>query len=184
MSIATTPRNCCTDPVGEGRIGWAEHEERLARVYAARTGAELRAAVGRLLEAARRGTNVRATEPRCQHPTARPAGDAQQGASDGPNRGSGPQRVNVTLGAVVLDLRDLPRGCQLDVVANTTLGKVEVYVSPGTRLIDTGTAWLGKRSTVRPIAADLCRVSGSSPMHRSSGSAGHSVLGHVRVTIG
>jgi len=99
-----------------------------------------------------------------------------------PEPGAGPQRINVTLGAVFLDLRDLPRGCQVDVVANTTLGKVEVYLSPDTRLIDTGTAWLGKRATVgrsrRSVPAR--RLSADAPVVRLSG---HSVLGHVRVTI-
>jgi hypothetical protein len=99
-----------------------------------------------------------------------------------PEPGAGPQRINVTLGAVVLDLRDLPRGCQLDVVANTTLGKVEVYLSPDTRLIDMGTAWLGKRSAVdgshRPVP--MQRLAPDAPVIRLSG---HSVLGHVRVTI-
>jgi len=99
-----------------------------------------------------------------------------------PEPGVEPQRINVTLGAVVLDLRDLPRGCQLDVVANTTLGKVEVYLSPDTRLIDMGTAWLGKRSAVdgshRPVP--MQRLAADAPVIRLSG---HSVLGHVRVTI-
>ena len=79
----------------------------------------------------------------------------------------------------MIDLRDLPAGSVVDVVANSTLGKVEVFIAPGTNLIDTGTAWLGKRSTVlrgrgtavRPGAA-VVRL------------GGHSVLGHVRVTIG
>ncbi len=164
--------------VGDGRISWAEHEERLAGVYAARTGADLVRLLADL-EAIDRTNSAPASW--VQQPTA-PLQVMLSKVVRRPEPGSGPQRVNVTLGAVVLDLRDLPRGCQLDVVANTTLGKVEVYVSPGTRLIDTGTAWLGKRSTVdrshRPVPSQ--RLVADAPVVRLGG---HSVLGHVRVTI-
>ncbi len=82
----------------------------------------------------------------------------------------------------MIDLRDLPPGCLIDVVANSTLDKVEVYLSPGTSLIDEGTAWLGKRSTVETHRnAARAAVRPGAPVVRLSG---HSVLGHVRVTIG
>ena len=71
------------------------------------------------------------------------------------------------------------RGSVIDVIANSTLGKVEVFVSPGTNLIDTGTAWLGKRSTVERRSGNPVRP-GAAVVRLG----GHSVLGHVRVTIG
>jgi hypothetical protein len=63
------------------------------------------------------------------------------------------------------------------------LGKVEVYVSPGTRLVDTGTASLGKRSVVERGHRRDRRVAAGpdAPQVRVSG---HSMLGHVRVTVG
>ena len=164
--------------VGEGRISWTEHEERLTSVYAARTGSDL----VRLLADLEPVDGERSAPPSwSQHPNA-PLQVMLSKVVRRPEPGTGPQRINVTLGAVVLDLRDLPRGCQIDVVANTTLGKVEVYLSPDTRLIDMGTAWLGKRSTVdrsrRPVPNQ--RLAANAPVVRLSG---HSVLGHVRVTI-
>jgi hypothetical protein len=167
--------------VGDGRIDWAEHEERLASVYAARTGADLVQILADLSPLDGASGPPAAWSPQRQRPT--PALQVMLSkVVRRPEPGNGPQRINVTLGAVVLDLRDLPRGCQLDVVANTTLGKVEVHVSPGTRLIDTGTAWLGKRSTVdrshRPVPSQ--RLAADAPVVRLGG---HSVLGHVRVTI-
>jgi hypothetical protein len=92
------------------------------------------------------------------------------------------QQVQVTLGAAVIDLRGLPPGCTVEVTADSLLGKVEVYVSPGTRLIDTGTALLGKRSTIERGRGDRrTPVRPGAPVVRLGG---HSVLGHVRVTIG
>lgn len=101
-----------------------------------------------------------------------------------PDPAAGPVLVDVALGAAEIDLRDLPRGAVVDVRANTLLDKAEIRVSPGTRVRDTGTAHLGKRSVVEwgswrrafrpaPIRPD-------SPLVRVSG---HSVLGHVRVVI-
>lgn len=167
--------------VGDGRISWAEHGERLAGVYAARTGADLAQILADLRPLDGESAPPATWRKHSQHPT--PALQVMLSkVVRRPDPGSGPQRINVTLGAVVLDLRDLPRGCQLDVVANTTLGKVEVYVSPGTRLIDTGTAWLGKRSTVdrsrRPEPTQ--RLAANAPVVRLGG---HSVLGHVQVTV-
>ena len=161
--------------VGEGRLTWVEHEERLAGVYAARTESELVPWLADL-------------------PVARTAPAVPMSAGAGeplrvvlgkvrrrPDPAVGRLDVDATLGAAVLDLRDLPAGTVLDVVANSLLGKIEVHVSPGTRLVDTGTASLGKRTTIdhgrrgsRPIPRP------DAPVVRLSG---HSLLGHVRVTI-
>ena len=82
----------------------------------------------------------------------------------------------------MIDLRGLPQGCTVEVMADSLLGKIEVYVSPGTRLIDTGTALLGKRSTIeRGRGGRRAPVRPGAPVVRLGG---HSVLGHVRVTIG
>ena len=160
--------------VSEGRLTWPEHEERIARVYAARTGAELAPLLADLPET---GTIVTP-----QRQEARPLQVTLSKVRRRPDPTIGVQRVEVTLGAAIIDLRDLPNGCLVDVVANSTLGKVEVYISPGTSLIDEGTAWLGKRSTVeRHRRAPRPPIRPGAPVVRLSG---HSVLGHVRVTIG
>ena len=163
--------------VGEGRISWTEHEERLTGVYAARTRSDLLQLLADLPPVDPEGP---ATSSWSRQP---PLQVLLSKVVRRPEPGAGPQRINVTLGAVVVDLRDLPRGSRIDVVANTTLGKVEVYLSPDTRLIDMGTAWLGKRSAVdrshRPVP--LQRLAADAPVVRLSG---HSVLGHVRVTVG
>lgn len=160
--------------VGEGRLTWTEHEERLAGVYAARTGAELVPWLADLPAG-------RVTAPVAITAEA-PLQVMFSKVRRRPDPAVGSIHVDVTLGAAVLDLRGLPPGCQLDVVANSLLGKVEVHVSPGTRLIDTGTASFGKRSVVEyhrrrwetvvlPPDAPAVRI------------GGHSVLGHVRVTV-
>ncbi len=162
--------------VSEGRLTWPEHEERLAGVYAARTGAELAPWLVDLPGAPRFVT------PRT--PAAAVATPLQVTLSKvrrRPNPDAGIQQVDVVLGAAVLDLRDLPSGTFLDIVANSTLGKVEVYVSAETTLIDEGTAWLGKRSTVDHRRRGAVRgARAGAPVVRLSG---HSLLGHVRVSI-
>lgn len=166
--------------VGDGRITWTEHEERLEGVYAARTARELQPYLADL----RPLSAVAAPAPVAAVP-----GAAEQvlfaKVRRRPDPAAGPVLVDVTLGAAEIDLRDLPRGAVVDVRANSLLGKVEIRVSPGTRLHDSGTAYLGKRSVVEwgswrrafrpaPVHADA-------PLVRLSG---HSVFGHVRVTIG
>lgn len=165
--------------VGDGRITWAEHEERLEGVYAARTARELQPHLADLRPHAVAPAPVAA---------AALAGAAEQVVFSKvrrrPDPAAGPVLVDVTCGAAEIDLRDLPRGAVLDVRANSLLGKVEIRISPGTRLHDCGTASLGKRSVVewgswrrafRPVP-----VRPDAPVVRLSG---HSVLGHVRVTI-
>jgi len=160
--------------VSEGRLTWPEHEERLARVYAARTGAELAPLLADLP-----ATGSIVATPRQEAP---PLLVTFGKVRRRPDPAVGVQHVDVTMGAAVIDLRDLPTGCLIDVVANSTLGKVEVFVSPGTSLIDEGTAWLGKRSTVEGHRkTHRLPVRPGAPVVRLSG---HSVLGHVRVTIG
>lgn len=167
--------------VSDGRLTWAEHEERLAGVYRARTGSELTPWLADL--SATEFTPQFATTPVVGPGVAE--APALQIAFGKVVRRVDPsvriQRVDVTLGAVVLDLRDLPDGSLLDVVASSMLGKVEVFISPGTSLIDEGTAWLGKRSTVERRKARGIGVRPGAPVVRISG---HSVLGHVRVTVG
>jgi hypothetical protein len=163
--------------VGDGRLTWAEHEERLTAVYQARTAAELAPWLADLSETQFASGPVGSL-------AAKDAPALQVAFSKvvrRPDPSTRIHRVDVTLGAVVLDLRELPDGCLLDVVASSTLGKVEVYISPGTSLIDEGTAWLGKRSTVERRGARGIRVRPGAPVVRLSG---HSVLGHVRVTVG
>lgn len=164
--------------VGDGRITWAEHEERLEGVYAARTARELQPYLADLRPLAAVPAPARAV----------PTGAAEQvmfaTVRRRPDPAAGPVLVDVVLGAAEIDLRDLPRGAVVDVRANSLLGKVDIKVSPGTRLQDSGTASMGKRSVVEwgswkrafrptPVRADA-------PVVRLSG---HSVLGHVRVTI-
>ena len=161
--------------VSEGRLTWPEHEERVDRVYSARTGAELAPLLADLPQGVQSVLPAFAPSVSGTPPTKVFLSKIRRR----PDPSSGPQQVDVTLGAAVIDLRDLPAGSVIDVIANSTLGKVEVFVSPGTNLIDTGTAWLGKRSTVvrgrgTPVRAGAAVVR----------LGGHSVLGHVRVTIG
>ncbi|GAA1269495.1 DUF1707 domain-containing protein [Pseudonocardia aurantiaca] len=166
--------------VGEGRLTWVEHEERLAGVYSARTESELVPWLADL-PVARAAPAVPVSAVPMSGAAGEPLRVALGKVRRRPDPAVGRLDVDATLGAAVLDLRDLPAGTVLDVVANSLLGKVEVHVSPGTRLVDTGTASLGKRTTVdhgrrgsRPIPRP------DAPVVRLSG---HSLLGHVRVTI-
>jgi hypothetical protein len=161
--------------VGEGRLSWVEHEERLGGVYAARTNAELAPWLADLpVQAA--GSPMVAADP--SPPLRVVLGKVRRR----PDPAAGRVQVDVMLGAAVIDLRELPAGCDVDVVANSLLGKVEVYVSPGTRLIDSGTASLGKRSTVehRRRGQQAVALRSDAPVVRLRG---HSMLGHVRVTV-
>jgi len=165
--------------VSEGRLTWPEHEDRVARAYAARTGAELAPLLADLPQAAQ--SVLPAFAPAAPGFATPPAKVFLSKIRRRPDPSAGPQQVDVTLGAAVIDLRDLPQGSVIDVIANSRLGKVEVFVSPGTNLIDTdtGTAWLGKRSTVERRRGNPVRP-GAAVVRLG----GHSVLGHVRVTIG
>jgi hypothetical protein len=166
--------------VGEGRLTWVEHEERLAGVYAARTESELVPWLADL-PVARAAPAVPVSAVPMSGAAGVPLRVVLGKVRRRPDPAVGRLDVDATLGAAVLDLRDLPAGTVLDVVANSLLGKVEVHVSPGTRLVDTGTASLGKRTTV-----DYGRR-GSRPIPRPDAPvvrlSGHSLLGHVRVTI-
>ncbi|MEP6560418.1 MAG: DUF1707 domain-containing protein [Nakamurella sp.] len=165
--------------VSEGRLTWAEHEQRLTGVYAARTGNEL---VPLLADLPALAVDRASAITPSNGPAAPPVTVTMSKVRRRPGPGIGTQQVDVRLGAAVLDLRDLPAGTVIDIVANSNLGKVEIHVSPGTRLIDTGTAWLGKRSTVTAVPPQQEPPLGpDSPVVRVSG---RSVLGHVRVTIG
>ncbi len=160
--------------VGDGRLTWVELEERLTGVYGARTGKELQPWLVDLAPRSVAPSPVTSPEPLrvlLGKVRRRPEPDVGRVA------------VEAVLGAVVLDLRDLPDGCVVDVLAHSLLGKVEVYVSPGTRLIDTGTASLGKRSVVERGHRRNRRVA-AGPEAPQVRVGGHSVLGHVRVTVG
>lgn len=167
--------------VGEGRLTWLEHEERLSAVYAARTASELRPSLADLpgiASAVPIATSAVASPVAASAPPLRVMlGKVRRR----PDPASRRVEAEAVLGAAVLDLRDLPQGCVLDVVANSLLGKVEVHVSPGTRLVDSGTASLGKRSVVERRGARGVLPRADSPVVRLSG---HSMLGHVRVTVG
>ncbi|WP_232661952.1 DUF1707 SHOCT-like domain-containing protein [Pseudonocardia sp. TRM90224] len=158
--------------VGEGRLSWDEHGERLEGVYAARTRGELQPWLADL-PVRLAGTAVVPEQPlRVTLSKVRRR----------PDPASRTVNVDVTLGAAVLDLCGLPAGTEVDVVANSLLGKVEVHVSRGTRLIDTGTASLGKRSVVehQPRGWSSVVLPPDAPVVRIGG---HSMLGHVRVTV-
>ncbi len=165
--------------VADGRLDWAEHGERLAGVYAAKTVAQLDPLLADLPADPQRGPSRPAFAP--LRPS--PAGPLQVTLSK-VRRTAEPdtsQQVRATLGAAVIDLRGLPANCTVQLRADSLLGKVEVFVPPGTRLIDTGTAWLGKRSTVDRRRGDRPEtLRPDAPVVRIGG---HSVLGHVRVTI-
>ena len=166
--------------VSEGRLTWPEHEERVGRVYSARTGAELAPLLADLPQGAQSVLPAFAPAVSATPPVKVFLSKIRRR----PDPSSGPQQVEVTLGAAVIDLRDLPAGSVVDVVANSTLGKVEVFIAPGTNLIDTGTAWLGKRSTVVRGKGNRYMGIPVRPGAAVVRLGGHSVLGHVRVTIG
>lgn len=158
--------------VGEGRLTWFEHEERLSGVYAARTAAELEPLLADLPGRARQATLL----PSAAEPVRAMLSKVRRRPDPGVSR----IQVESTLGAVVLDVRDLPVGSDVDVVAHSLLGKVEIYVSPGTRLVDTGTASFGKRSVVEHGRNRHVPIRPDAPVVRVSG---HSMFGHVRVTV-
>jgi hypothetical protein len=163
--------------VSDGRLTWVELEERLVGVYAARTDGELQPWLADL--APRPVTASPMTSPTAPELLRVLLSKVRRR----PDADVGHLHVEAVLGAVVLDLRDLPTGCVVNVLANSLLGKVEVYISPGTQLVDTGTATLGKRSVVEHRRRRDARVTPGpgAPVVRVSG---HSTLGHVRVTIG
>jgi len=165
--------------VADGRLDWSEHSERLAAVYAAKTERQLTPLLRDLQPMDRARPFIAQTPPSPMSTAPLQVTLSKVRRTPEPNT---VQHVQVTLGAAIIDLRGLPQGCTVDVLADSLLGKVEVYVSPGTQLIDSGTAWLGKRSTIEPGRGDRrAPIRPGAPVVRLSG---HSVLGHVRVTIG
>lgn len=92
---------------------------------------------------------------------------------------TGPMLVRSMLGAVVLDLRELVAGSRAEVVADSLLGKVEIFVPAGTRVMDGGTATLGKRSVVDGRRRAVTTAADGPVLLLR----GHSTLGHVRVTV-
>jgi len=168
--------------VGDGRITWAEHAERLEGVYTARTAAELRPFLADLAP-------LPAHAPAVAHEAA-PLRVTFAKVRRRPDPSAGPVLVDAFLGAADIDLRDLPPGAVVDVRANSLFGKVEIRVSPGTRLVDSGTAYLGKRSVVewggwvRGFLSTLIPPAAIGPDAPVVRLTGHSMFGHVRVTIG
>ncbi|WP_188316928.1 DUF1707 SHOCT-like domain-containing protein [Solihabitans fulvus] len=122
--------------VSDGRLSWDEHAERVRLVYLARTSAELRphlADLGGVTEVVP-AQRVRALGSKIK-------------------RAPGPVRrveARATFGAVVLDLCGLGPGEQLDVEASSFCGKVCMIVGDDARVIDDGTAVLGKRALPGP----------------------------------
>ncbi|GJF04131.1 DUF1707 SHOCT-like domain-containing protein [Pseudonocardia sp. D17] len=170
--------------VGEGRLTWVEHDERLAAVYSARTASQLRPALADLPGGQGSAPARTVTHPAAASPVVSPGAPVRVTlgkVSRRPDVSGGRVEAEAVLGVVVLDLRDLAAHAVVDVVANSLLGKVEVHVSPGTRLVDAGTAALGKRSVVERRSARGVLPRPDSPTVRLSG---HSVLGHVRVHVG
>lgn len=170
--------------VAEGRLTWAEHEERLSGIYMARTGAEV---VRWLADLPASGAPLpaRVSTDDGSVVVARLAKIRRR-----PAPSSGPVQARAVLGAVVLDLRHLPAGSRIEVNADSLLGKVEIYVPEGTEVIDRGTATLGKRSVTRgwwgrasAAARELVGIAAAAdrPVVYVRG---HSLLGHVRVTVG
>ncbi len=172
--------------VGDGRITWAEHAERLEGVYTARTAAELQPFLADL------GADLAPLSAHAPAPVleAVPLRVTFAKVRRRPDPAAGPVLVDAFLGAADIDLRDLPPGAVVDVRANSLFGKVEIRVSPGTRLVDTGTAYLGKRSVVewagwvRGFLSTLIPPSPVGPDAPVVRLSGHSMFGHVRVTIG
>jgi hypothetical protein len=174
--------------VGEGRITWAEHEERLGAVYAARTRGEIMPVLADLpvnLPAAPQP--VPAVYETGEAP---PVRVALSKIRRRPDPAQGPVRVDVLLGAAEIDLRGLPSGCVIDVHANSLLGKVEIRVSGDTRLVDSGTVSLGKRETTEAHIPRVVRrfFGGGEPAPLRSDSpvvrlSGHTMLGKVHVIV-
>jgi hypothetical protein len=170
--------------VAEGRLSWAEHEERLSGIYAARTGAEVVRWLSDL-PASGAPLPVPASTDGGSVVVARLAKIRRRPAPSG-----GPVQARAVLGAVVLDLRGLPADSRTEVIADSLLGKVEIYVSEGTEVVDQGTATLGKRSLTRgwwgragAAARELIGVA-AVPDRSVVYVRGHSLFGHVRVTVG
>ena len=151
--------------VGEGRISWTEHEERLTGVYAARTRSDLLQLLADLPPVDPEGP---ATSSWSRQP---PLQVMLSKVVRRPEPGAGPQRINVTLGA-----------------SSWTCGTCRA--AAGSTSSPTP-PWARSRSTCRPTPGwstwappgwasaprwmgltDRCRCNDSPPTRRSSGSAG------------
>ncbi|MCO1577457.1 DUF1707 domain-containing protein [Crossiella sp. SN42] len=127
--------------VADGRLTWPEHNDRLAKAYAARTAAELAPVLADL---------------------GKPAPPAQRVVAVGSKiqRAMEPGRVEVkaVFGAVILDLSGLSGDIEVEVVANAFCGKVIITVPGDATVLDEGSAVLGKRALPGATATPGPRV--------------------------
>ncbi|GAA2811925.1 DUF1707 SHOCT-like domain-containing protein [Crossiella cryophila] len=127
--------------VADGRLTWPEHNERLARAYAARTSAELLPVLA----------DLGAPEVPAQRVVA--VGSKIQRAME-----PGRVEVKAVFGAVILDLSGLSGDTEVEVVATAFCGKVIITVPHNATVLDEGSAVLGKRALPGAIQAPGPRV--------------------------
>lgn len=140
----------------EGRLSVEEHEERLDRVYAAKTIGELRELLTDL-PAGRTGDALGASAATGTNPRDRPTGDVATVSTSvvavlSENKRTGRWLVpsvlvsTAFLGQVELDLREavLERN-EITIVANAVLGNVTIRVPEGVIVRDEGVAIMGAR---------------------------------------
>jgi hypothetical protein len=118
--------------VGDGRLTWEEHFDRVQVVYAAQNRGDVSAVLADL------GMPV---APQRVHAVASKVHSAPAARV---------VQAQATFGAVVLDLSGLPAGERYEVEASSFCGKITVLVSDAAVVLDGGTAVLGKRALPGP----------------------------------
>jgi hypothetical protein len=121
--------------VGDGRLTWEEHLERVEAVYTASVRDDL-ALVLAALAVVVPPQRVHAVASKVHSAPAAHRVEAQ-----------------ATFGAVVLDLSGLPAGEHYEVEASSFCGKITVLVSSSAVVLDGGTALMGKRALPGPPSA-------------------------------
>lgn len=160
--------------VGRGELGLAEYDERSARVWAARTGAELTELTRDSEPAGRPAVFTAATAPsaaRTQHTVAVFSETTSSGAVDA----GGVVAATAVLGSATIDLRRTDLPAQVFLRAVSVLGDTEVLVPRGAVVHLGGAAILGSRR------ADVDPADPGAPVITVSGA---SVLGSVTVRHG
>lgn len=118
--------------VGDGRLTWEEHLQRVEVVYSASLRDDLLPVLADLAVGSQR---VHAVASKVHSAPAARRVEAQ-----------------ATFGAVVLDLSGLPAGEHYEVEASSFCGKITVLVSSAAVVLDGGTALMGKRALPGPPA--------------------------------
>jgi hypothetical protein len=156
------------DAVATGRLDVEEHAERLEAAYYARTLVELAPLTADLPQDA-------GAAPEVPEPNAEPVVATLSKIRRGGQCQVAPRSVvRAQFGAIILDLRHAVfTRREVEVDAGSFCGKIHVLVPPGARVVDDGSALLGKRTlSSRPSE-------GEGPVIRFTG---RSVLGKLLVT--